>query len=194
MTKFHKEVSPQIRDLISLKFKNHDLDELHESILTQLNDCLAVQSLIFHNENSLVDMFINDQLTNSFTFSPSMDPAANQETLIASMQCTSLLEPAASRLLLSPSTKNDLRIFQRQTHPSFQVAGPVKEGFSLFNLFDFTTTNWGRSYLRTMFEHPLKDPAGIMSRQKSIRFLEMMDAKSGLGSGILINKLQRLLK
>lgn len=61
----------------------------------------------------------------------------------------------------------DLQIFNSVAHPSFQVqqwrtqtnpdGTSGKEGFSLFNLFDFTVTYAGRAILRKIFSQPLRD-------------------------------------
>ena len=50
----------------------------------------------------------------------------------------------------------DLRVFRRAEHPSFLVQNfEIKEGFSLFNLYDFTVTADGRSYLKNLMSKPL---------------------------------------
>lgn len=72
--------------------------------------------------------------------------------------------------------------------------GAFKEGFSLFNLFDFTVTPWGRNHLRQMFAAPLKSLDHILARQKSIKFLEALDFKSAQGQGVILQKLLKLLK
>ena len=142
LTKFYAGVCPRIQDFISFKISNSDSEDVLESIVGQLCESMALQSLIFYNENSLIDMIINDEITIKLKFSDSLDPVAHQDAVISNLQCQTLLEPDDAHLLLSASTKNDLCIFQTMSHPSFQIQSFLKgkEGYSIFNLFDFTVT------------------------------------------------------
>ena len=62
--------------------------------------------------------------------------------------------------------QKDLKIFQRAEHPSFLILSHEmnKEGFSLFNIYDFTVTPDGRSYLKKMMMQPLLDIKLIQER------------------------------
>jgi hypothetical protein len=50
-----------------------------------------------------------------------------------------------------------------------------KEGFSLFNLFDFTILQKGKAYLKYLFQTPLKNLNLIKMRQSSIILLAKLD-------------------
>lgn len=100
-----------------------------------------------------------------------------------------MLENETERLKMSLRTPSDLMIFQSVKHPSFQINNQVKEGFSIFNMFDFTVTSLGRAFLRGLFSFPLKNIDLIQKRTKSIKFLELVDKKSALGNCVLIVKL-----
>ena len=52
----------------------------------------------------------------------------------------------------------DLCIFRKAEHPSFLIQNfETQEGFSIFNLYDFTVTNEGRLLLKKMMSKPLID-------------------------------------
>lgn len=57
-------------------------------------------------------------------------------------------------------------MFRRSEHPSFLVQTfEFKEGFSLFNLYDFTVTLDGRLALKQIMARPLVDVELIEQRQ-----------------------------
>lgn len=70
----------------------------------------------------------------------------------------------------------DLNIITWQEHPSLMIQNmQPKEGFSLFNLFDFTLLMKGKAYLKYLFSTPLKNLRMILDRQNSIYVLAVTD-------------------
>ena len=63
----------------------------------------------------------------------------------------------------------DLKIFKRAEHPSFLIINQeIKEGFSLFNIYDFTVTPEGRTFLKQLMAQPLLDYNLIRERQETV--------------------------
>lgn len=63
----------------------------------------------------------------------------------------------------------DLQVFRRAEHPSFLVQNfEFKEGFSLFNMYDFTVTAEGRAFLKDLMSRPLVDLELINMRQTHV--------------------------
>ena len=118
----------------------------------------------------MIDLIINDQVNVQVQISNSLDPEFNKEAINLFEQSQSLLEDRKLFAGISKSTQVDLGIFKEHQHPSFQVHSWVKakEGFSLFNMFDFTVTIQGKNYLKQIFSNPLKQQDAILARQKSI--------------------------
>ena len=107
----------------------------------------------------MIDLIINDQVNVETKVSKSLDPEINKEAINLYEQSKSLLEDRIHFAEIFKSTFQDLGIFKEQQHPSFQINQWVKakEGFSLFNLFDFTVTIQGKNFLKQLFSNPLKD-------------------------------------
>ena len=116
-----------------------------------------------------------------------MEIDTNKEAINLFEQSNTLLEDRKFFAEVFKTTQDDLCIFKEQLHPSFQINQWVKakEGFSLFNMFDFTVTVQGKNYLKQIFSNPLKDKDAILQRQKSIKLLLELDSKSTQESGLL---------
>ena len=134
---------------------------------------------------------MSGQIDFSIKVTGSLDPQNNKDLVVARNQTDSLLESKDYFCAVSKTTVTDLKVFHQVQHPSFliQTWGQKKEGLSLFNLFDFTVTKFGRNYLRSMFSHPLNDLQQIKRRTNSVKFLEQVNSKSEV-----VQQLQQCLK
>lgn len=73
------------------------------------------------------------------------------------------------RCAIDPVSMRALQIFHEEFHPlQTKGKGRSKEGFSVFNICDRTSSRGGRRCLREWFRNPLSDAREISLRQEGI--------------------------
>eukprot|EP00347_Sterkiella_histriomuscorum_P015738 403355869 len=131
----------------------------------ELNDSITIQEQQLHQEKASNLTFLSPDQEMKLQLS-----ITNQSQAQDKLELVEVCE----------SFYQDLNIFQDQIHPSLliQNAAP-KEGYSLFNLFEFTILSKGREYLKQIFQTPLKCLNQIMYRQNSVTALFDLNSQCG---------------